>query len=491
LATFAAQAAHSGATVLGLNPLHALFPHDRNRASPYHPSDRRFLDPIYIDVTGFPGGASTAAYPGPVDYPAVWDRKRSLLLAVFEAGGLDQAEDVPEALARLATFETIAGVLGTSDWQAWPDSLCHPTSAGVAAFAAEHRDTVRFHIFLQTLADRQLAGAAVAAANSGLSLGLYRDLAVGAAPDGAEAWSNQDTLMLGVSVGAPPDPFSASGQVWCLPPPDPVAMRRDGYACFAELLVANMRHAGALRIDHVMGLQRLFAVPDGATATLGAYVNYARADLLAQVALQSQRARCMVVGEDLGTVPEGLAAALTEQKILSYSVLWFERSGDRIRPPADWRRLATACVSTHDLPTLAGWWNGADIREKHALGLLDDAAADLADAGRIHEKTMLIGLLREQGLLAGDVDLNQPMPDRVAAAVHGFVCSTPALLALVQADDLAGDTVAVNLPGTDRERPNWRRRLNADVSSLCRTPLAEAILAAMRPRAAIADDRPG
>ena len=162
--------------------------------------------------------------------------------------------------------------------------------------------------------------------------------------------------MRGVSVGAPPDPFSANGQIWCLPPPDPVAMRRDGYASFNELLVANMRHAGALRIDHVMGLRRLFVVPDGASAVDGAYVGYPLDDLLAQVALQSQRARCLVVGEDLGTVPEGMSAALASANVLSYSVLWFEQRDGRIRGPSEWRRLAAACVSTHDLPTLAGWW---------------------------------------------------------------------------------------------------------------------------------------
>ena len=240
-----------------------------------------------------------------------------------------------------------------------------------------------------------------------MSLGFYRDLAVGAAPDGAEAWSAQDTLMHGVSVGAPPDPFAAQGQIWCLPPPDPVAMRRDGYAAFNELLVANMRHAGALRIDHVMGLRRLFVIPDGASGADGAYVTYPLADLLAQVALESQRARCLVVGEDLGTVPEGMSETLAASNILSYSVLWFQRRDGRIRPPAEWRRLAAACVSTHDLPTLAGWWNGADIAEKRALSLLDDPGAEQARAGG---KAELIALLRQEGLLTEDVDPAQPMP---------------------------------------------------------------------------------
>jgi glycogen operon protein len=261
-------------------------------------------------------------------------------------------------------------------------------------------------------------------------------------------------------------------------------MRLDGYASFNELLVANMRHAGALRIDHVMGLRRLFVVPDGAGAADGAYVTYPLDELLAQVALQSQRARCLVVGEDLGTVPEGMSAALAANNILSYSVLWFERRDNRIRPPAEWRRLAAACVSTHDLPTLAGWWTGADIAEKLALGLVGDAGAGLARAERAAEKLSLLEQLQEEGLLNEDVDIHQPMPEAVAKAVHAFVAATPALLTLVQADDLAGEIEAVNLPGTDRERPNWRRRLDIDVETLCRTPLAQAILSALTTRSA-------
>jgi glycogen debranching enzyme GlgX len=478
LARCAIEAASAGASIVGLNPLHALFPHDRSRASPYQPSDRRFLDPVYIDVSGFPGGADLPSPSGPVDYPAVWQRKRVVLDAAFTPS--DQTT-IPDPLLRFAIFETIVEILGTSHWLAWPAELRHPESPGVAAFARQNWHTVQFHAFLQNLADRQLAAAAESAAQHGLSLGFYRDLAVGAAPDGAEAWSAQDTLMHGVSVGAPPDPFSANGQVWSLPPPDPVAMRGDGFNAFNDLLVANMRHAAALRIDHVMGLRRLFVIPDGAGAIDGAYVTYPMQDLLAQVALQSQRAKCLVVGEDLGTVPEGMSEALSASNILSYKVLWFERRDGRLRPPAEWRRLAAACVSTHDLATLAGWWNGADIAEKRAVFQLDDQAAE---SERAAEKAELIALLRAENLLEGDVDLSKPMPMEVAAAVHAFVSATPSLLALVQADDLAGETVAINLPGTDRERPNWRRRLDPDVSELCRSPLARAILAALGARAA-------
>ena len=477
LTRLATQAGRIGAAMIGLNPLHALFPHDRGRASPYQPSDRRFLDPIYIDVAALPGGRAIPSPSGPVDYPSVWDAKRAVLRAAFRPG---DREPIAPALLRFATFETIAEFLGTSDWPHWPAALRHPDNPAVAEFATAHRDGIEFHVFMQRLADQQLEAAAATAKADGLSLGFYRDLAVGAAPDGAEAWSAQDTLMPGVSVGAPPDPFAAQGQIWSLPPPDPVAMRRDGYQSFQQLLVANMRHAGALRIDHVMGLRRLFVIPDGASGADGAYVTYDLPDLLAQVALESHRARCLVVGEDLGTVPEGMSEALAEANILSYSVLWFVRHDGLIRRPAEWRRLAAACVSTHDLATLAGWWDATDIAEKRALSLLDDPSAEQL---RADEKTALIALLRTEGLLTQEVDPRQPMPVALAAAVHAFVAATPALLALVQADDLAGEAIAVNLPGTDKERPNWRRRLSVDVAELCRTPLARAILGVLQSRA--------
>ncbi|HVY13580.1 MAG TPA: glycogen debranching protein GlgX [Rhodopila sp.] len=482
LARLAAEAAEAGAAVVGLNPLHAMFPHDRRRASPYHPSDRRFLDPVYIDVSHLPGGQGLPAIPGSaddgavdyeaVDYQAVWARKRPVLQAALRTPA-----EVSPALHRFATFHAIAEVLGTSYWAQWPPALRHPDSPGVAAFAAEHAGLVGFHAAMQVLAEEQLAQAA---RSGGLSIGLYRDLAVGAAPDGAEAWAAQESLMQGVSVGAPPDPFARQGQVWSLPPPDPVALRRSGYAAFNELLEANMRHAGALRIDHAIGLRRLFVVPDGTPAKDGAYINLRLDEMLAQIALHSHRARCLVVGEDLGTVPEGLSDALAAADILSYSVLWFHQEHGRLKPQGAWKRQAAACVSTHDLPTVAGWWSGADVIERHALGMVADLAAALAE--RTADKMGMVAQLAQEGLLASTPDLDGPLPDDVAAAMHAFVAATPSLLALVQADDLAGDPVALNLPGTDRERPNWRRRLAPDVTALCHTPLARAILASMQAR---------
>ncbi|MDR3535617.1 MAG: 4-alpha-glucanotransferase, partial [Acetobacteraceae bacterium] len=483
LAQLGEAAARYGATVVGLNPLHALFPVNRNRASPYHPSDRRFLDPIYLDVSGFPGGNLPSSDAPLVDYPAVWAAKLPVLCAAFEAsaGNPDFAAFLAAGglgLRDFARFEAITEAQGTPYWQAWPAELRHPSDSGVAAFAAAHDDAVRFSAWLQFQAERQLAAAA--RATSGLPLGFYRDLAVGSAPDGAEAWSRQDALLTGVSVGAPPDPFAQDGQVWSLPPPDPLAMAEEGYAGFAALLAANMRHAGALRIDHVMGLQRLFLVPDGARARDGAYLTYPLHDLLGQLALESLRTQCLVVGEDLGTVPEGFSDTLQAANVLSYSVLWFRRDGAGFIPPAHWRARAAACVSTHDLPTLAGWWQGADIAEQQVLGMLDGEGAQMTRAARAADKQRLVDLLQAEALLAETPAFDAPLTPEMAGAVHALIAAAPALLALVQADDLAGETEAVNLPGTDRERPNWRRRLRLDVDALCASPIAEAVLAAIR-----------
>jgi glycogen operon protein len=310
-------------------------------------------------------------------------------------------------------------------------------------------------------------------------MGLYRDLAVGAAPDGAESWSRADELAIGASVGAPPDPFSAQGQIWHLPPPDPIAGGREGWRGLAALYSANMRHAGLLRIDHAMGLTRLFVIPDGAKPAQGAYLAYPADDLIGQIALESQRRRCMIVGEDLGTVPEGFRDKLTRADILGMRVLWFERRGLDFLPPPGYPPLSVACASTHDLPTLAGWWQGADIAERLMLGLMTLEVAQQAIVDRREEKRVLVASLRQADAGIGSPDLEAPMTDALAAAIHGFLTSSGSIFASTQFEDLAGETIATNLPGTDRERPNWRRRLGDDVETLMSGSRAAAILAAL------------
>lgn len=513
LARLGPSTAAAGGAVLGLNPLHALFPERRGLVSPYSPSDRRFLDPFYIDVTALPfleedeALRAVLAEEAPhfaalhdlaaVDYSAVWAAKaRVLRVAASRLAALPEGHPAVAAFAafraaggrslqRLATFQAISASFPTQSWQDWPAVLRDPEGAAVADFAAAERGEVEFYAFLQWAADRQLAAADAASRQAGLSLGFYRDLAVGTAPMGAEAWAEQDLLMTGVSVGAPPDPFSVEGQNWNLPPPDPLAMRAQGFAGFGELLAANMRHAGALRIDHVLGLNRLFLIPEGGKPADGAYLAYPLAEMLGVTALESQAARCLVVGEDLGTVPDGVREAMADHGLLSYRVFWFEREGAGFKPPEAYPRLAAACVSTHDLPTLAGWWEGADIAERRALGFEDAAGEDAARAARAEEKRRALAALAGQGLIPAvdRVDLSRPMPDEVAAAFHAYIGDTACLLDLVQADDLARETVALNLPGTDQERPNWRRKVMPEVEALWQSPLGQAVRQALAERA--------
>lgn len=533
LAALAERAAGQGAATIGLNPLHALFETQPERASPYSPTDRRFLDPLYIDLAALPEALLTPPVRAALDAEAGLFAAASALTAVdyarlraakgrvltlaheaFEAGMAgagaeggalalafeDFVRAQGPALQPFALHQAIVAATGIDDWHAWPAGLARPAAADTAEFAARHAGRLRFVMFQQFLADRQLGEADRRARTAGLSLGFYRDLAVGCAPDGAEAWAEQDRLMTGVSIGAPPDPFAAAGQVWCLPAPDPLGLARDGYRGFGRLIAANMAHAGALRIDHVLGLRRLFLVPDGATGREGAYLAQPADDLIGHLALESRRAGTLVVGEDLGTVPEGFREQLDHAGLLSYRVLWFERAGDGFVPPEHYPARAAACVSTHDLPTLAGWWSGADIDEDLALGRLASDAEAEARARRAADRQRLIATLVASGHLGGSfdpqgpVDLQGPFDPHgsfdpqgpfgpaLAAAVHGYVAATPSVLALVQADDLAGETAAVNLPGTDRERPNWRRRLAPPVEHLFESDLARAILDRMAGR---------
>jgi glycogen operon protein len=453
LAELADRSAAVGAAAVGVNPLHALFPQDRERASPYSPSDRRFLDPIYLDLPE----AGRGRDGGLVDYSDVWARKEAALRRRFEAFVPDSDFESfvgrgGEALRTFARFCAIAR-LHPGDWRQWPAELRDPRSEAVRALAGREEREVRFQLFLQYLCDRQLSEAAQRARAAGMEIGLYRDLAVGAAPDGAEAWAWQDMLACGVSIGAPPDPLGPEGQVWNLPPFDPHALVAVDYAPFAELLAANMTHSGALRIDHAIGLARQFWVPEGAEGRDGAYVTYPLEDLLSEVAHASRAARCMVVGEDLGTIPEGFRETAAARDILGYRVMLLEREGQDFRPPASWPRLSLGCVTSHDLPTFAGWWRGADIAEKRALRLIDNQ--DAAVAIREEEKRALCDVSGCHGDEA-----------EAAARVHGLVASGSSALVMVQADDLSFEEMAVNLPGTDRERPNWRRRVETPLVGL-------------------------
>jgi glycogen operon protein len=483
LAMLARAAAARGAALVGLSPPHALMPTERDRASPYQPSDRRFLEPVLLDVTALPmvhdapgvraaldrhASVFSALRAGAlVDYPAAWTAKRAVLDAAVAALPHDHAPFVAfraqggRTLENFATFAALAERFGP---RGWPAGHAHPDDAAMAEFRAGAPDALRFHTALQWMCEHQLGTAAAAGP------GLYRDLAVGAAPDGAEVWSQPETFLRGFSIGAPPDPFAADGQVWGLPVPHPHASEANGHSAFAALLRANMRHARALRLDHAMGLERLFIVPDGARASEGCYLHFDGRGMLATLARESRAAGCAVVGEALGTVPEGFTERLAAARVLAYRVLWFERDGDGFRAPAEWPALAAACVSTHDLATLSGWWSGADIEERTALGLLAPDAAQAALAARARERASLAAAC---GIAPDGFGLD------TAAAVHRFVAAAPSRMMFVQAEDLAGERIGVNLPGTDRERPNWRRRLPVAAGRIFDSDAAASVLAAI------------
>ena len=411
-----------GGTVAGINPLHHMFPENRKRVSPYQPSDRRFIDPIYIDVAGFAPESKPAAILRArkyVNYEGVWKLKSAILEKAF-------AKQEPSA-----AFEAFIAAGGKAlEQHAAFESRQHPSRA-------------RYAMWLQWIADQQLAKAAA----SGLEFGLYRDLAVGCAYEGGEVWARPDLFAASVSIGAPPDPFSATGQVWNLPPFNPHALAAEDFRPYTDILRANMRHAGVLRIDHVLGLARQFWIPRGASGADGAYVTFPLDDLIAATAAESQRAKCMVIGEDLGTVPDGLRQKLAAANILSYRVLWFEQDAQAFHPPQSCPRLSAACLSSHDLAPFKGW----------------EATASKADTAK------LAAAVAGEGLDAGDL----------LTAAHGFVAKSPSALMLVQADDLTGETEPLNVPGTDEERPNWRRRLSVDVDSIAPLPAAQSVIAAI------------
>jgi 4-alpha-glucanotransferase len=365
-------------------------------------------------------------------------------------------------------------------WSSWPREYRDPASPAVAAFAASSAEQVEFHAWLQWIAESQLAGAARIAREAGMSIGLYGDYAVGANPGGSETWSDPDAYCLGAGIGAPPDRLALKGQDWGLPPPHPDVMLRGGCAGFRELMRANMRHFGALRLDHVMSLFRLWWVPQGLPASEGGYVQYPVDQLFRVVAEESRHSRCLVIGENLGTVPQEVVRDMAACGAFGYKVLYFERAADgSFTAPANWSREALASVSTHDLPSLKAWWTGDDIDLRARLGLYPEGM-DLGElkAERDRDRELLLEAMAEVGVRPRwPVERFEPA---FAAAVHAFLASTASALAAVQVEDLLGMTEPVNVPGTSSEYPNWRRRLSADLAGLFDDPAAQSVLETMR-----------
>ncbi len=521
LGRFAERARELGANVIGLNPTNALFIGNPAHASPYAPSHRGFLNPLYIEIEAVPEFAAceparidvaapafqarlaAARASRDVDYVAVAALKLPILerlYATFRATASEaRAADFARfrtaggaALADFAIFEALSehfrdGKIGHFPWRDWPAAYRDPASPEVAAFAVAHDERLGFHQYLQWEAERQLAAAAARA--QGMALGLYRDLALGADPHGAEGWIQQRSLAFGAALGAPPDPFNPQGQNWGLPPFNPIALRERAYGPFIDLLRANMRHAGALRIDHVLGFNRLFWIPAGEAAASGGYVRAPLDDLVAITALESQRARCVVVGEDLGTVPDGLRERLAAAAILSCRLLYFERDPDgAFHRPEAYPALAHLAVGTHDLPTLPGYWRDRDIEVFAALGLFPSAAAEQnARVDRAAARQALIVALIDEGLWPEGRAVPASASDDLVAAAYAFLARAPGRLLMVQLEDVLGQLEQTNLPGTTSGHDNWCRKLPVSGEALANDPRLTSLarlLRAIRPAGA-------
>jgi len=443
-------AAKLGAAVVGVNPLHA------THGSPYSPSTRHALSFLYLEVEAIPAFASSAAARRLVQSADFQARLKALREAeLVDYAAVAQAKlEVLEILfrqvtpkgnpGRFAIFEALREKHGGA-WQGWPKEYRKPGSPAVKRFAAANARRVAFHQWLQDETRAQLDAVQRRARELGMPIGLYVDLALGADRGGAEVWDEQDIFAVDVSCGAPPDEFNPRGQDWGLPPYSPRALRASGYRAFIELLRANMPVGGALRMDHVMALQRLWWIPPGEKADRGGYVSYPFEQLLAILAEESRSRRCLVIGEDLGTVSPELRRALSEAGVLSYRPLFFEKQDSQFAAPGAYPRDALVCVSTHDLPTWRGYWAAHDLELRTRLGLTVDAQKELQQ--RKFDQERLAQALEREGL------------DTSARSAHAFIARTPCKVALVQPEDVFELMEQANLPGTVEQHPNWRRKL--------------------------------
>ncbi|HEV7252973.1 MAG TPA: 4-alpha-glucanotransferase [Mesorhizobium sp.] len=512
--------AQAGADFLGVNPLHALFGADPERCSPFSPSNRLFLNPLYVAPDRLPFFAPEPAEQdqaawlretGAVDYRAVAELKLSALRRAFEAwrAGDDAPapfaprtferfrQDGGEPLRRHGLFEALSAHMAAqrhgAGWHGWPEEFRSPENPAVESFAAGKAEEVGFHIWLQWVAKIQLAQAAEAAKSAGMRIGLYLDFAVGEAPDGSATWSEPDLFMPGMSVGAPPDMFTAAGQDWGLAPLSPAALARTEFGRFRAILDALMGSAGALRIDHAMALWQLFFVPGGGVPAEGAYVRYPIETMLSMLAERSLAHEAVVIGEDLGNVPRGFRAVMAAANILSYRILYFEMREGRFIPPRKYPKLALACLSTHDLPTWKGFWRGDDVELRLEHGLIEASAAEAQRPERAMQRRNLIEVLLGCGALAeserAEAEAAQENPSAeppvsLVLAAHRFVAKTPSLLAGVRLADMVGEERPTNLPGTVESYPNWRLKLPVGIEELSRLELFARI------GEAVAEERP-
>ncbi|PVM82941.1 4-alpha-glucanotransferase [Caulobacter endophyticus] len=492
LAVFARAAGQAGADALAISPTNALFPAAPERCSPYSPSSRDHLNILYGDPAALGVAPLPPGGPELIAWSDAARAKAARLNAAYHAFAGDRRfEDFIAAggaeLRRHAIFEALderlGHIFGAGGWRRWPTEYRDVALAETAVGRLGLGDRVGFFLFAQWLADLGLEQAQAEAKSAGMGIGLIADLAVGLDPGGSHAWRRPNELMLGLTLGAPPDAFQAAGQGWGLTSFAPDALLSANYRPFLETLRAALRHAGGVRIDHALGLGRLWVIPDGASADQGAYLRYPIEDLLPLIALESHRAGAVVIGEDLGVVPPGLRADLDEHGLLGMRVLPFERDeAGAFTPPQGWDRRAVAMTSTHDLPPTAGWWRGRDIDWRAHLGAPGDR--DDEREQRSEDRAAFWKMASQAGLADG-VTPAPEAPDPVVDAALAVVGQTPCELALIPIEDLLGLEEQPNLPGVVDVHPNWRRRLPTTSQALLSAPDVGRRLArlnAQRPR---------
>jgi (1->4)-alpha-D-glucan 1-alpha-D-glucosylmutase len=509
LKQLAQLAARQGADFVGVNPLHALYAAEPRRYSPYSPSSREFLNVLYINPetmqalaispaasahiaeSAFQQRLQTLRDAPLVDYEAVALIKREIFRLIFTdfatlcAREPDHhlvqafahfAKERGEALRRFAIYQALSCQPGFGDnWISWPEEF--RDSGGTAAhnYAKSDPLAVAYHEFLQWEADTQLGACAEAARAAGMAIGLYLDIAVGAGPESTEGWSEQTNIVPGFHIGAPPDAWNEAGQDWGLAVFDPYALRHDSYRVMRRILRSLMRHSAALRIDHVLGFYRLFLVPAGGKPVDGVYLRQPAESLCNMLAEESRETGCLIIGEDLGTVPADFPALLARHNILSCRLLIFARDGDRFLTPAEYPRNALVSIATHDLPPLIGFIEGIDIETRKQLGAYqDETRYQQALHERDHERQRLRDAIEAAGFPTGADSIG------MAAAAYGFLARTPCALLIVQMEDLALEREQPNIPGTDERLPNWRRKLSRNLEEIFAAPSTDAILGAIR-----------
>lgn len=520
------KSAEQQASTIGLNPLHPLYYQNPEHRSPYSPSSRRYLNPLYIDVTqiqnfeacelvqvkvkgkAFQQGIAHANASKLVDYPAVAKLKYEIAELLFEDFTLHQTnnsqhdtykgmseefehfKEINNDLHQFATFEALYEHFHLVDknsngWTDWPLNFQDPSSKAVHAFQQTHKKRIEYFCFLQWIAHKQLTSVAQFTEDKDMDIGLYLDLAVGCDGSGFDVWSNKEVYVAGASIGAPPDDMNALGQNWGLTPINPVSLQKQGYQPLVKALRSNMQYAGALRIDHILGLMRQYWVAPGMEANEGVYISFPWEDILRIIALESRRNACVVIGEDLGNVPEGFSETIQNAGLLSFKVMFFERwESGLFKRPDQFPTQSIVTIATHDTPTLSGWWQGRDLEWRQQLNLYPNEEAGHADRNaRASERANFIAALDDLQV----IDMSKAPPQEPAlmntelsVAVQKYLATSHSHIQLIPLEDLLELPEQVNIPGTIDQHPNWLQKLPVLLEDLWQVNSVNKIAQAMR-----------